>query len=392
MTRACVVGAGLSGLVTAWGLARRGFHVEIVEREERPGGLIHTAHLPQGLAETGANAFVWTPAVARLFADLGVAPQFARDGSRRRYIFRGGRARRWPLKPIETVAAVARLGRSWAAGATRPLPRESADAWGRRVLGAGATDWLLSPALNGIFAAPAASLSAEAIGLGARRARPTLAVPAGGMGALIDALVGGLNARGAELRCGDEAAVVAAGMPAVICTGARAAAALLAPHQRELANAVARIRTLPLIAATAFFDPHPADLQGFGVLFPRGTARALGVLFDTEIFEDRGPWRVERWIYGDPGLLGCPDDAVAAAILEDRELLTGRRGALAAVHVSAWRDALPLYDQAVVDARAAASSMPPWLGVCGNYLGEIGVSALIERAETQAGRLAAAAG
>ncbi|HEX6323385.1 MAG TPA: hypothetical protein VFZ36_06640, partial [Vicinamibacterales bacterium] len=61
-----------------------------------------------------------------------------------------------------------------------------------------------------------------------------------------------------------------------------------------------------------------------------------------------------------------------------------------AMHPRGWAAALPIYDGAVVEAAAASATLPPWLGVCGNYLGRIGVSALVERAEAEAGRIAAA--
>ena len=53
-----------------------------------------------------------------------------------------------------------------------------------------------------------------------------------------------------------------------------------------------------LETVTTFFAPHPEDLHGFGVLFPRGAGiDALGVLFNTSIFANRGSLRSETWIY-----------------------------------------------------------------------------------------------
>lgn len=391
MTRVRVVGAGLSGLAAAWALVRGGVEVEVVDRASEPGGLIRTIRLPEGPVETGANGFVWNPAVERLFTELGLEPMFARDASRRRYIFRGGRARRWPLTTAETAFTIGRFGAAWLRGAVPPRAGESVAAWGRRVVGPAATEWVLSPALQGIYGAAAQELSADAIGIARKRERIRLAAPRDGMGEVIAALRRGLAERGVTFTFGQPISALDAGAPALVCTSAAAAAPLLAPHHAALAAAAARIRSAPLVTATAFFEPRADDLRGFGVLFPRGTARALGVLFNTEIFDHRGALRSERWIYGDGSLVEAPARDVEAAIQEDRARLTGRRDRVIALHAHGWHAALPVYDEAVAEAAAAAASLPPWLGVCGNYLGRIGVSALVERAEAEAARVGAAA-
>ncbi|HUF23543.1 MAG TPA: FAD-dependent oxidoreductase [Vicinamibacterales bacterium] len=390
MTRVRVVGAGLSGLSAAWALARRGIPVEIVEAAPVPGGLIHTIVLPEGPVETGANGFVWAPAVDRLFQSLGIEPMFAREASRRRYIFRNGRPRRWPLTAGETAATLGRFGAAWLRGRIKPRPGESVAAWGDRVVGRAATASLLAPALQGIYGAPAAELSAEAVGIARKRERIRLAAPRDGMGAMITALVDALTRRGATFTFARHATSLEPGVPVMVCTSAAAAAPLLAPHHPPLAGAAARIRSAPLVTATAFFARHADDIRGFGVLFPRGSARALGVLFNTEIFDGRGALRSERWIYGDAALAGAPAREIDAAVQRDREQLTGRRDSPVALHAQGWTAALPIYDEAVAEAAKASATLPPWLGVCGNYLGRIGVSALVERAETEAARVARA--
>lgn len=390
MTRVTVIGAGLSGLTAAWALARRGIGVDLIEAAPRPGGLIDTIQLPEGPCETGANGFVWSPAVERLFAELAIEPQFARDASRKRYVFRDGSPRRWPLTALETAGMVARYGAATLAAAASPRTDETVAAWGRRVLGHAATTWLLSPAFQGIYGAPAGELSARAIGIGQKRRPIRLGAPRAGMGAIVDALTAALLARGAAFRFGARVSVLEAGAPVIVCTSAAAAGPLIAPHHPRFAAALAAIRSVPLVTVTAFFEPRPGDRRGFGVLFPRGTARALGVLFNTEIFDHRGTLRSERWIYGDAALVDAPADEIAAEVLRDRRLLTHGGGAIINMHVKGWRAALPVYDGAVPAATDAAASLPPWLGVCGNYLGRIGVSALVERAEAEAARVARA--
>src|SRR5688572_745474 len=108
MRPARVIGAGLSGLAAASHLIDRGFSVTISDRESRAGGLLKTIETPHGLAETAANAFAGNAVVADWFRRLDFAPVFPLERSARRYLFRDGRPRRWPLSIAESIGLAAR--------------------------------------------------------------------------------------------------------------------------------------------------------------------------------------------------------------------------------------------------------------------------------------------
>lgn len=387
MTPARVIGAGLSGLAAAWHLADRGFDVTVYDRAPRPGGLIHTITTPHGLVETAANAFVWDPIVESWFTRLALAPMFPRPLSTRRYIFRHGRARRWPLTVGESVGMAARAG---VAAATRRLgagPDESMAAWGNRVVGAAAREWLLEPAMQGIYAAPAAELSARAIFGGRRRGSRRLVAPPRGMGQFVDRLVEDLGARGVRFEFDRAVDAVEPGVPTVIATDARTASRLVAPHAPRLSEHLAGVRVAPLVTVTMFFTPHAADVRGFGVLFPRASGvRALGVLHNADIFDGRSQSRSETWIVGDRdrGLTDQDDDRLRRMLTEDRRRVTGRDDPPLAVYITRWPAAVPVYDRRILEVVAKLPSLPPWLALAGNYLGKIGVAALLERAAAAA--------
>lgn len=388
MRRARVIGAGISGLAAAWCLREAGFAVEVVEAASCPGGLIETLHTPHGLVERAANAFVWTDVTARWFAQLDLTPLPPLESAARRFIFRDGRPRRWPLTRLETAGLLARL--SWA-GLTRQLrPREDETVarFVRRVAGPAAARWFAGPAMQGVYAVAADRLSARVVF--GRRPRSTSGsvAPAGGMGEFIERLYERLVERDVAFQFDAEADYLAGPTPTVVATGPGAAAPLVRPHAPSLADALERIGTTGLETVTAFFEPRPDDLQGFGVLFPRGVGiDALGVLFNTSIFDNRGPFRSETWIYSlDDVGASAPADARVAA---DREVLTGRRDRIVAIYPTRRPGALPVYDRRVLDLSAHLDDLPPWLALSGNYLGQIGISTLLARAETTVAALVA---
>ncbi len=285
----------------------------------------------------------------------------------------------------------ARFGGAWVARQVRPRGSESVAAWGTRVYGASATEWLLAPALQGIYAAPLDELSA-ALFRKRRSPRGKLASPSHGMGELITCLYQELRTRGATFEFNRPAvpADLDPSVPTVICTNAPAAARLLAGRAPDFAAAIDRIRMVSVVAVTAFFAPHPQDLKSFGVLFPRlSGVRALGTLFNAEIFHGRSPLRSETWIYGDIDAAALPgtDHAALDLLVRDRALLTGRFDAPVASYVIRQMPALPVYDAAVLRAQAAADALPPNLAIAGNFLGRLGVSSLLIGAAEAAERL-----
>ena len=388
--RVIVIGAGLSGLATAWYLSDAGADVRVIEAADRPGGLIQTQRVPEGLVEAAARAFTWSDRAGALFDAAGVPPCFAREQSKRRYIFRDGQPKRWPLTPVETAGAAARFGRAWVSRDIRPRQSESVATWGTRVLGSSALTWLIAPALQGIYASPPAALSAVALFGKKRVKRGRLAAPPEGMSQLIDRLHHALCQRGVIFEFGRPAEQLDGSIPTAVCTNAPAAARLLALHAPNLAAALRQVRMVSLVTVTAFFEPRQDDLRGFGVLFPRSSGiDALGAMFNAEIFPGRSALRSETWIYGDLSAAALPrtDAAVAARLMADRAVLTGRSEAPIAFYVTAQIEALPVYDGAVLDAEAALAQLPSHIALAGNYLGRLGVSQLLDGAADAAARL-----
>src|SRR6267143_3999713 len=387
-----VVGAGFSGLVTAYYLVKEGFAVQVVERNSRPGGLIQTLQTEHGPVETAANGIRNSARLEAICANLGVPLQATRREARARYIFRG-QPKRFPLSATEVM----KLGFRFAASATslRPLPLETIVDWGRRVIGAAATEFFLAPALGGIYAGDPERLSASLVFGQAvlpahlqttRPLKPKLhgtVAPPRGMQQLIDGLREYLEQGGVEFIF-DHKAQLRPGEPVVVCTSARGATECLAIVAPQLSESLRQIEMMPVVTATCQYEPAAAKLKGFGCLFPRGEGfRARGVLFNEWIFAGRGPAHSETWIFGgalDPEIVQLSDPDLIRLIAGERERLYGEHDEAIGIHLTNWPEALPHYSIDLERILTHLPAPPANVALVGNYLGRIGLAKLIERA------------
>jgi protoporphyrinogen/coproporphyrinogen III oxidase len=91
---AIIIGAGLTGLTTAFYLKRAGWDVTIIERAQKPGGSIQTFREDGFIFESGPNTGIVTqPEVTDLFNLLGPDFKFepANEDAKRRLIWKDGR-------------------------------------------------------------------------------------------------------------------------------------------------------------------------------------------------------------------------------------------------------------------------------------------------------------
>ena len=155
-----VVGAGFSGLITAYYLVKAGCRVRVVDSASRVGGMLQTIRSEHGLVETAANGVRNSARLEALCADIGVPLQGTSREARARFIYRG-RPRRLPLTLSDVFRLMLRM--TGTGGNLRPRPFETIDGWGKRVGGSGATEYFLAPALGGIYAGDPKRLSASLI-------------------------------------------------------------------------------------------------------------------------------------------------------------------------------------------------------------------------------------
>jgi oxygen-dependent protoporphyrinogen oxidase len=163
-----VIGAGISGLVAAYELKRRGVPVTLYEASARAGGAIGTSLADGFLAEHGPNSFVSSAAVDSLLAQLGLDDEVveANPDANKRYILRDGRLVPFPMTPPALLSTPLLSLRAKLRVLLEPLVRggprdadESVASFVRRRLGSEVLDYAVNPFIAAIFAGDPEQLS-----------------------------------------------------------------------------------------------------------------------------------------------------------------------------------------------------------------------------------------
>lgn len=167
--QALVVGAGISGLTTAYALQRSGIGVRVVEAMPWPGGVIRSVKRDGYLLECGPQSFSGNGAITAMCKDLGILEErVLADPKAPRYVLIDGKLQNVPMGP-------GLLASSFMGGGTRsailrdvfgksepPEPDESVAAFIRRKFSDTLLDRLVGPFVSGIYAGDPEKLSLRA--------------------------------------------------------------------------------------------------------------------------------------------------------------------------------------------------------------------------------------
>ena len=163
-----VVGAGITGLVAAYELRRRGVNVTLYEASGHAGGAIRTSRTDGFLAEHGPNSFVTSAPVEALMTQLDLQDDVveANPSANRRYIVRDGTLQAFPMTPAAMLTTRLFSLRAKLRVLLEPLVRrratdgdESVASFVRRRLGPEVLDYAVDPFISAIFAGDTETLS-----------------------------------------------------------------------------------------------------------------------------------------------------------------------------------------------------------------------------------------
>lgn len=393
-----IIGAGFSGLTLAWALTKQGFQVEIFDSADRCGGLLETDKelIP---VEKAANALLASQSVETLFSDLNLKIVQAGFRSKKRYIFKN-KPLTFPVSKIVTFFTLCKAAFALMTKRISPKENEMVSDWAKRCLSVEFNDYLISPGFQGVYGETSDKLSAELImgGLFDKGLRPVKGnlkgsvTPEAGMQGLIDHLQKYLKEKNVQIHLSSPAVTNEKEFAAVvIATSIDKAVILLNTKAPKASKILAKVPTLPLVSATLGFTTSKS-IQGFGCLFPtKEKFNSLGVLFNTDIFSNRGPLESETWILN-------KNDNVLDLILADRKKMFGLDDRPQFFKITKYQKALPLYGLELKDfllsdvfnrseaqnlfeifkngARLKESAQPLYL--TGNYLGGIGLAKILD--------------
>lgn len=438
-----VVGGGISGLTTAFHLARAGRRVAVLEAAERVGGAIETFSDGSDTGwrfEMGPNTVLENnPSVGRLLRDSGMEGEkiTAAPSAKRRYLCKGGRLVPLPggpggflTTPLFPASAKLRLLREPWIGKPPAGTEETIAQFVRRRLGQAFLDYAVGPFVSGVYAGDPERLSVRwAVpkihgleeqhgslirGAFARRKGPA---PGGAMisfrqgleelprklaqeigdvrtGVLCHKVVRTEGGFRVETSAGPvEAARVVLAVPADV------AARLL----DEATSGASRLFAEIPYAAVAILSlgfrreavGHP--LEGFGFLAPRKEGvNVLGCLFPSEIFPGRAPAghvALAAFAGGrtNPEIVGWDDERFAYTLLSELRGPLDLKGEPAFRLIRRWPRAIPQYEVGhgrFVERAKEIEQALPGLRLGGNHLGGVSVPDCIKNATVLAEALA----
>lgn len=447
--RFVVIGAGVAGLSAARALKQGApdADVVVVERNLRVGGLVETERTPEGfLLEHGPDSLLaMKPAGMRAIAETGLSDEVQRppSGYRQSYVAREGKL--FPLPaglisgnasvtammsaPLFSYAGRARMALEPFVPRRRNVEDESVAGFFERRFGREMVDRLIDPVFRGVYCTPTDRLSLRAVmphlqalerehgslaramanraslsGSGTSTA-PTAVTLRAGMASLPAALARSLGdsirlgvsatqlritPSGLSIALGEHGELEADGV--VVAAPAPTAAALLAPLDRDLGDALGAIQLGRLDTVTFGFrrSDVPHALDGTGFVVDGVDQRTLTAC----------TWSSSKWLGrapDDTALLRCflsAPDASEAELIEsargDLRVFMGIEAAPMLVRVFRRAQALPRYEVGHIERAGAIlerAAELPHVALAGNSYGGMGLPDCIESGLTAARRL-----
>lgn len=166
-----ILGAGISGLATAFWLNKKGFDVTILEAQNQVGGAMKTSHEDDFLIDFGPNSGLeTTPLIRQIVDEVGLSDEmiYASEISSKRYILRNDKLHELPmgLSPFLKTKLFSVKGKLRLFG--EPFIGKSADGYYQSIaefverrLGKEFLDYAIDPFVSGVFAGDPTKLSVK---------------------------------------------------------------------------------------------------------------------------------------------------------------------------------------------------------------------------------------
>ncbi len=401
-----IIGGGISGLSTAFYLAKAGVPSTIIESRPRLGGVIQSEHVEGCVIEAGPDSFISVkPAAMELIRELGLADEVigSNDHLRITYVWKGGRLVPLPdglqlmvptkLMPLLTTPLLnwgtkIRMGMELFHPPGRHPEDQSVAEFVTRHYGAEAVDYLAEPLLSGIYGGSPSALSINSVlprfveleakygsltkgvlaELKANQAQarklPLFRTLKGGLGQMVEAVSQRLEGHATVLRSRAEAIERTGGgfrlrvdggwldcAQVVLACEAHNAAKLAAGLDGRLADLLGGIAySSSMTVALGFPDSaFPKPLDGFGFLVPKRERRRLvACTWVGTKFSHRVPpgTTLARCFLGgmdDAAILNESDEAIIATVAGELHDIVGFSAPPAFARIFRWPRSMAQY-------------------------------------------------
>ncbi len=441
-----IIGAGISGLSTAFFLKEKGFKVSVLEVNQEVGGTMKSRIMDGYLIEYGPNsALETTPLLKNICRKVGILDQmiYANESSKKRCILREGRLHPLPLSVLSFIFA----GLWSFKGKMRLLlepfygrakEEESIAQFVKRRLGREFLDYAINPFVAGVYAGNPECLSVRMAfpklyaleekhgglivgtikGAFERRRRVEKAKITAkmfsfleGMGTFPKAIASYLgssvctNAKATDIAKSRDKLIVSfkkngkdsslTTNTLVISTPAYQTPKLTKRISPKISNVLNQIHYPPLCQVVLGYQVNDLGLKpdGFGFLVPQKEKRdILGTIFSSSIFPKRSPdgyVELTTFVGGTrtPELALRSDQNIIQTVKNELTNILKIKGNPEFVHLSRWQNAIPQYNlgyDMVHKAIEEVEKEHPGLYFCANYLGGIAVGDCIMSAQRTA--------
>lgn len=166
-----IIGAGISGLATAYWLYKDGYDIKILEANKEAGGAMQTIFEDGFLVDFGPNSGLeTTPLIRHLVDEVGISNElvYANDSSNKRYILRNDELHELPTSPqafittkLFSTKAKLRIMAEPFIGKSNDGYYQSMAQFVKRRLGEEFLDYAIDPFVSGVFAGDPHKLSVK---------------------------------------------------------------------------------------------------------------------------------------------------------------------------------------------------------------------------------------
>lgn len=439
-----IIGAGLTGLTTAFALRNKNRNVTILERADRVGGQIQSHHVNGFVFESGPNTgVVKYPEVMDLFHSLndGCKLEIAQASAKRRLIWKGNKFHELPSGLLSAITTPLFSTYDKLRILTEPFrakgnnPDESVAELTKRRLGTSYLDYAVDPFLAGVYAANPTMLPTKyalpklydleqdygSFILGAikkarqpktdrdKTATKEVFSTHGGLSSLTNAMadkIGSdnilLNAKSISITpsadgfdinytVNGEQHNIKCNKVVTTC-GAYALSALLPFVDSDIMQSITSLKYAPVIqVGVGIADTKGVNHSAFGGLVPSKEKRdVLGILFPSDCFAERAPQKGAAYAFfiggmRHPEMINLSDEEIKRHVINDLHSMMKYPANTQPDEIEIYRHdkAIPQYESSTGNRLKSIDLLQqtyPGLVIAGNLKDGIGMGDRIKQA------------